>query len=248
VWDLTVVMPAYNEEACVASVVDEWIGVLGDLGIDFRMMVLDDGSTDGTGRALRRFSEDPRVEVVAKANSGHGATILLGYRRAVSDSAWVFQCDADGEMGAASFGEIWKLRDDYDALLGTRLDRKQSAARGAISAVSRVVVNHAYGRGVEDVNTPYRLMRADVLAPILSRIPDDTFAPNVVIAGALAANGAVIANIPVPHAQRTTGKVSIVRWGLVRAAARSLVQTVWLAPRLRDVALPSSSPHAKGGV
>ena len=230
--ELILVMPVYNEAQCIRDTVLSWRDALSGLGIDFRMIVINDGSKDDTPRVLEAFKGDPRVEVVDKPNSGHGPTILTGYRMAVEDAEWVFQVDSDGEMGPESFGGLWEKRGGYDALFGVRTGREQSAARALISAVSRATVRLAFGSGVVDVNTPYRLMRAEILGRIIERIPPGTFAPNVIIAGAFARASARILNVPVLHTGRRTGSVSIVRWKLWRAAVVSFLQTLRCRPKV----------------
>lgn len=230
--ELAVVMPVYNEEACIAGVVRSWRAMLEGLGIRFRILVLDDGSTDGTRAALGAFAGNDRVEVIHKPNSGHGPTILAGYRRAVRLADWVFQCDSDDEMKPDGFPALWGMREQYDALFGVRTGREQGPARRLISACSRLTVRVLFGRGVEDVNTPFRLIRSRLLAEIVAGVPDDTFAPNVIISGALCRAGARICNHPVPHQCRKTGTVSIVKWKLWRAALRSFWQTLRCRPRV----------------
>ena len=234
--DLELVIPVYNEECCIADVLGAWQSVLDALQIDYEIIVMNDGSTDGTAKELAPFEGSDRVDVVTKSNSGHGPTILQGYRLACERAPWVFQCDGDDEMDPSHFNELWSIRQEHDAVFGERLNRHQSAGRRLISAVSRLTVRLGYASGVRDVNTPYRLMRSTVLAPIVSAIPDATFAPNLVISGVLALAHVRIANVPVPHHNRTTGSVSIVRWKLWAAAARSLVQTLMLAGQMRSVA------------
>jgi hypothetical protein len=89
-----------------------------------------------------------------------------------------------------------------------------------------------FGAGVTDVNTPFRLMRASLLAHIVGQIPPDTFAPNVIISGALAAGRARICNHPVPHRGRRTGTVSIIKWKLVKSTCRAFAQTLRCQPKL----------------
>ena len=79
------------------------------------------------------------------------------------------------------------------------------------------------------MNCPYRLMRSSTLVPLLEPIPDDTFAPNVVLSGLLARSGARLAEVPVAHRDRTTGVVSILGLRALRAAIRSFGQTVRLS-------------------
>lgn len=231
--DLAVVMPVYNEEECIAGVVEAWRAVLSGLDINYLIIVLNDGSWDETRNALSKFAEDRRVSIINKTNSGHGPTILLGYRQAVEMARWVFQCDSDDEMRPEHFPQFWEKRERYDALFGFRFGRQQNVGRQLISAFSRATVRLVFGNGVRDVNVPYRLMRADILRQIVSQIPDDTFAPNIIISGTMAQAGLRIDNQLVPHEGRKTGNVSIMRWKLWRAAGKSFWQTIKCRPVLR---------------
>ena len=231
-YELAVVMPVYNEAGCIADVVNDWLAVLRGLDIRFTILVLNDGSTDDTLSALAAFQATPEVEVIDKVNSGHGPTILRGYRRAVQEAEWVFQCDSDNEMRAEHFPALWEERADHDAVFGYRKGRVQGAGRAFISAVSRATVHLFFGRGVRDVNSPYRLMRSHLLGKIIDQIPADTFAPNVIISGTFARADCRILNIPVPHQPRQTGQVSIVKWKLWKSAAKAFFQTIRCRPRI----------------
>jgi glycosyltransferase involved in cell wall biosynthesis len=194
--------------------------------LDFALLVLNDGSKDGTARALEAFQDDPRVRVINKQNSGHGPTILAGYRIAVEEADWVFQCDSDDEMKPAHFAKLWDKRAKYDALFGVRVHREQEAARKLLSAGSRMAVRLLFGRGVRDVNTPYRLMRASALRPIVRAIPDDTFAPNILISGVFSRGRNRIYNALVPHENRKTGTASLTSSKVWKVAWKSLRQTL----------------------
>lgn len=224
--DLAVVMPVYNEADCIAAVVSDWLKTLRELDLRFKLYVLNDGSKDSTWQMLQQFRDEPEVELINKPNSGHGPTILMGYRRASEEALWVFQVDSDNEMSPSSFQRFWKAREQYDFIAGTRDGREQAAGRKFISFCSRAVIRILFAGGVTDVNVPYRLMRSEVLKPIVVRVPDDTFAPNVIISGAVAARRARVANFAVPHEGRKTGTVSIVKWKLWRCAAKAAIQTL----------------------
>lgn len=228
--DLAVVMPVYNEQDCIAGVVESWRRELTSLGISYHILVLNDGSTDGTAARLQSFAGAPDVRVTNKANSGHGPTILMGYHRAIDLADWVFQCDSDDEMKPEHFASLWSERGRYDALFGMRLNREQNLGRRIISAVSRLTVQILFGKGVVDVNVPFRLIKAELLGQIVRQIPPDTFAPNVIIAGSIAKGRLRIYNHPIPHESRKTGTVSIVRWKLWKSAFRSLLQTLRCRP------------------
>ena len=233
--DLAVVMPVYNESDCVARVIRSWLGTLTSENINFRMIVLNDGSTDDTSSRLAAFKDDHAVEVIDKPNSGHGPTILQGYKRAVEMADWVFQCDSDDEIRPDHFPTLWRSRRKFDALFGVRSDRSQMPSRRIVSACSNLTVRLLFGRGIKDANTPYRLIRASLLGRILEQIPPNTFAPNVIISGAMARSRARIMNHPVFWEHRRTGKPSIVRWRILRSAMRAFWQTLRCRPRVNEL-------------
>lgn len=225
-YDVEIVMPVYNEAACINEVLDDWIRELDLFSISYRLLVLNDGSRDNTAEVLALYDNNPKAKIINKQNSGHGPTILQGYHMAVADAQWVFQVDSDNEIAARHFKTLWQKREQYDAAVGIRANRNQPLSRKIISFFSRLVVILFYGTGVTDVNCPFRLMRAEVLKQILTRIPGNTFAPNVAISGFLALMKANVLNIPVPHSNRQTGEVSIKKWKLLKAALKSFMQII----------------------
>ena len=230
--ELSVVMPVYNEEGAIEGVLRAWSGELDRLGIAYEIRVYDDGSRDGTRAILDRLAEAiPRLVPLGHANRGHGPTILRGYGEA--RGAWVFQLDSDGEIGPEGFEPLWSVREEHDFLFGVRHNRAQPTSRRLITGVSRITVRLLFGRGIADVNTPYRLMRGERLAELLEDVPADTFAPNVALSGLALARGLRVYERPVEFRSRVTGTVSIVKWRLLRAAARSFAQTVRIGLRAK---------------
>jgi len=225
-YDVGVVIPVYNEAECISGVLDDWIRELDDLGLSYRLIVLNDGSKDSTAEVLSLYRDNPKVNVINKKNSGHGPTILQGYQIAVQEAHWIFQVDSDNEMRAEHFKKVWNERENADAVIGIREGRHQPLPRKIVSLFSRLVVALFYGTGVTDVNCPFRLLRANVLKQILKQIPPDTFAPNVAISGFLILKKLRVKNIPIPHRGRQTGEVSIKKWRLLKAAMKSLLQII----------------------
>ncbi len=230
---LCVILPVYNEEAAVGEVLRKWDEELGRLGIDYVIRPYNDGSKDTSLRVMRDFAiAHKRVEVRDKTNSGHGPTILTGYRDAARDGFdWVFQIDSDDEMGPEKFEDLWCRRGDYDFLIGQRKGRVQALRRRIVSLFSRLCVRMFYGKSVWDVNSPYRLMRVSAFKEFYDAIPLATFAPNVILSGLAARNLLRCFEIQVPQHDRTTGEVSIRKWKLLKAAVRSFRQTLAFAFR-----------------
>lgn len=228
--DLSVVMPVYNEEGAIAEVVREWLDVLERLQVDYELRIYDDGSRDQTASILERLAEaDPRIVLISHANRGHGPTILRGYREARSD--WIFQTDSDGEMDVGVIRDLWELREEYDFLLGSRQGRKWTPARWLLTRFSRLSVRIFFGRGINDVNTPYRLMRRSCLRGFLGELPDDLFAPNVILSGLAVRSGLRIYETPVRWLTRRQGEASLIGFSAFRPAFRSLIQTASVALR-----------------
>src|SRR5262249_33788074 len=140
--------------------------------------------------ALARCAEAlPRLRVVRQPNAGHGQACLTAYRAALDGGAgWVLQVDSDGQCDARHFGALWAARPDAPAVLGRRRRRADGLARTLISRVLAVVVCAGTGRWLSDANSPYRLMRADVLAAALPRIPPNVSLANVLLTVDLAAH------------------------------------------------------------
>jgi glycosyltransferase involved in cell wall biosynthesis len=231
--DLILVVPVYNEEGAIEAVVRSWYDTCERLEIDFEIRLYNDGSRDQTGAVLQKLHGVlPRIRVISKANSGHGSTILTGYREAVTECEWVFQTDSDGELLPNGFGQLWSARNDYDFLLGTRSGREGPLARRAISLISRLTVWACYGRSVWDVNSPYRLMRSRKFAPLFAVLPQASFAPNLLVSGFVAKARLRFLELPVQYRPRSTGEVSIRKWKLLKAALKSFAQTVQFQTRM----------------
>jgi glycosyltransferase involved in cell wall biosynthesis len=233
-YEMSLIMPVYNEEGCILDVIKKWYKVLSSLEIEFIMIILNDGSYDRTMQILSRLTNEERIEIINKENSGHGPTILLGYRKAVKIANWVFQCDSDDEITPDYFPILWKKRAEFDALFGTRTRRKQNLSRGFISFCSRATVRFLFGKGVTDVNIPYRLIKSEILKYIIDQIPRNTFAPNIIISGVISKAKMKIYEIPVKHENRRTGRVSIIKWKLWECSIRSFLQTLHCRPSLKS--------------
>jgi len=228
---LVVIMPVYNEEGAIGTVLEKWIAKLDAMKLpDYEIHPYNDGSKDRSAEILAQCAaKHPQIVVHNKPNSGHGPTILQGYRENAPRAEWLFQIDSDDEMGPECFDRLWEQREKYDFLVGRRDGRKQPLPRKIISAMSRLSVRIFYGRTIWDVNTPYRLMRSAAFEGIYRAIPDDTFAPNVIISGMTVKKHLRFLEIPVPQTDRQTGEVSIKKWKLFKAAMKSFMQTIAFA-------------------
>lgn len=223
---LTVVIPVYNEEEVIETVLNDWHSTLTSMGIEFQIKCYNDGSKDDTWGVLRELEDSlAHLNVYDKQNSGHGPTILKGYRDSF-DSTWIFQVDSDDEIPASEFFKVWEERALYDLILGRRIKSKTPLPRKIISFISRIVVGLLYGSNVSDVNTPFRLMRVGALSEYIGKIPPTTFAPNLLVTGLAALKELNYLEVPVHYRVRQTGTISIQKLKLLKVSCRALLETV----------------------
>ena len=223
---LALIIPAYNESAIIETVLKDWSDLLKSLEIDFSIHVYNDGSSDNTLAVLEQFAVDKaQIIVHDKTNSGHGPTILKAYRE-LQDAEWLFQIDSDNEISSRYFSELWDARHNYDFLIGQRVYTSRALSRYLISWFSKLTVQLFYGSGIADVNVPYRLLRRAAFAEIFETIPDNTFAPNIIITGLAIRHKFSFKQIKVRSINRQTGTVSIKHFKLLKSAVLSFYQTI----------------------
>ncbi|MDR0592882.1 MAG: glycosyltransferase family 2 protein [Bifidobacteriaceae bacterium] len=233
---LYAVVPAYNEAANIEALVDEWVPVIAATGPDARLVVIDDGSKDATLALLESLRErhGPTLAVLTKPNSGHGATLLHGYRHALDQGAdWVFQTDSDRQTVPGEFPAFWKARATADALIGWRRGRQDGFSRLVVTKVLRAVVRLVFKVRAPDANCPFRLMRADALGQALAAIPPDHNLANVLLTVRLIQQGRTVRWRPVTFRPRQAGVNSINIPKIIGIGRRALAD-FWGLRRLRQ--------------
>lgn len=182
---LYIIVPAYNEEANIRSVIEEWYAIIERHpgGGDSRLVIVNDGSKDRTQAIVEECAaEKPQLTLLSKANSGHGASLLYGYRYAIGEGAdYIFQTDSDGQTRPEEFEEFWQERADYDMVIGWRKGRQDGFSRVVVTKTLKLVIRLCFGVWITDANAPFRLLRASTLAQHLPLIPADYNLSNVLL-------------------------------------------------------------------
>ena len=111
---LSVVVPAFNEEAGIGPVLDRLVTVLGELGVTYEIIVVDDGSDDGTG-ARARQRDGVRV-IRHPQNAGYGASVYDGVLAARYER--IIITDADGTYPIEMLPELLQWAGDFDMVVG----------------------------------------------------------------------------------------------------------------------------------
>ena len=182
---LYIVIPAYNEEENLENLISDWYPVVERCNGEgrSRLVVIDDGSKDGTFALLQKLAEErPLMEALHKKNGGHGSTVLYGYRYAIDRKAdFIFQTDSDGQTLSSEFEGFWNLRGRFDAVLGKRPHRQDGFGRKVVERVLCILLFFIFGVRVPDSNAPFRLMKRELVEKYISRMPEDYNLPNVML-------------------------------------------------------------------
>lgn len=182
--NLYIVMPAYNEEANIRSVVEEWYPHVADKGPDSRLVIADSGSTDHTHAILLKLQKKyPRLEILTESGKQHGPKLMALYQYAirVGGVEYIFQTDSDGQTNAAEFETFWKLRKQYDAIFGNRSRRGDGIVRFLVERILCMILRFIFGIRIPDANAPFRLMKTSLVRKYLHRMPAEYNLPNVML-------------------------------------------------------------------
>ncbi len=208
---LYIIIPAYNEEATIRDVIDEWYPMVVMAGSESRLVIIDDGSRDKTLKTVEsEAAGKPQLVVLSKPNSGHGATILMGYKYALEQGAdYVFQTDSDGQTRASEFPDFWRMRRQYDMIVGYRNKRQDGLSRIVVTKILKLVVLLCFHVSIKDANTPFRLMNAKTLSKKITLVPEDFFLTNVLLAVIYTKHKCKVKFIPITFRARQGGVNSI---------------------------------------
>ena len=221
---LFVIIPAYNEQDTIEQVVREWYPCIACAEEGSKLVVLDDGSKDSTLKRLKELEGELKdLTVIHKENSGHGPTILKGYKYAIEQGAdYIFQTDSDGQTDPGEFPAFWENRKKYEMIIGLRRERQDGAGRLVVTRVLRAVIFLTFHTWVKDANTPFRLMKASVLEKELRYVPADYFLTNVLITVIFTKRKYRLKYIPITFRKRQGGVNSINVKKITKVGLRSL--------------------------
>jgi glycosyltransferase involved in cell wall biosynthesis len=167
VTQLTLVIPAYNEAESVPPLLEEIRAVCDGNGITYEVIVVDDGSTDGTfDRVMEANARDPRVHGVRfRRNCGKAAALAEGFRRA--RGARIITMDADLQDNPAEIPALLRMLDEgADMVSGWKKIRHDPWHKTAPSKLFNAVTSSASGIRLNDFNCGLKAYRAEVVKSI----------------------------------------------------------------------------------
>ena len=210
---LYIVIPAYNEEKNIVNCVNDWYPIIErhDAEGKSRLIVINDGSKDRTYELLCELAKDrPLLKPLTKENGGHGSTLIYGYRYAIENGAdLIFQTDSDGQTDPNEFESFWEKKDEYDAIIGERLERGDGKNRKRVENVVCLLLRMIFGVKAKDANAPFRLMKAALVKKYLDRLPKDFNIPNIMFTTYFLYYNENMCFMPISFKPRQAGENSI---------------------------------------
>lgn len=225
---LSLVLPAFNEEANIEFVVRRSLAALPHFSDDFEIIVVDDGSRDDTAAIARRLSaEDERVRLMSHPrNRGYGAALTSGFRASRGDH--IMFMDADRQF------DVWDLRllapfaAEYDIVAGFRMERSDPMHRRVFAEAFNVAVRVLFGVHLRDIDCAFKLFRGDLLRGMPLSAPGALI--NAEIQAKARRQGACLQQVGVHHYPRVAGSPT---GGSPRVIMRAMGETMLLWWRMR---------------
>ena len=197
---ISVVAPAYNEVDCLRPFTVEVVDTMRNLGEEFELVFVDDGSSDGTRALLRQLaSEYPEVHFLGfKENRGQTAALAAGFKRARGDI--VVTLDADMQNDPRDIPALIGKLGEYDVVIGWRQKRHDNLVRRVSSRVANYVRNKLSNEEIKDVGCALRAYKKECLENIKLYEGMHRFFPTL-----FKLEGYSLGEVPVNHRPRELG-------------------------------------------
>lgn len=203
---VTVLLPAYNEELCIASTIQK----IKQLYPDFEILVVDDGSTDHTMHAA--------IEAGATVwphpyNIGNGAAIKTGLR--IASGEWIVMMDADGQHQPEDIARLLEHKEKYDMVVGARTKKSETKLhRDLANKIYNIFASYVTKFKIEDLTSGFRVVRNTTVRQFIYLLPN-TFSYPSTITMAYLRSGRSIKYVPIEtEARKGKSKIKLIQDGV----------------------------------
>jgi glycosyltransferase involved in cell wall biosynthesis len=204
-YSISAFFPCYNDKGTIATMVAEAHSVLEKLTDDFEVIVIDDGSTDGSRELLQVLQRQyPKLRLVFhNKNLGYGGALRSGFRAATKDL--IFYTDGDAQYDVKELPKLYeKFLDDIDVVNGYKVKRNDPWYRVVIGWIYQKLMRIAFSLKIKDVDCDFRLIRRLVFKRIT--LTSNTGVICVEMIKKFGDSGVKFAEVGVSHYHRSYGK------------------------------------------
>jgi len=226
--ELSVVVPVYNEIGCLDPLVERVRGALDSAALDWELVLVDDGSTDGSGEKMDELAvADERIRVLHfVANCGQTSGLDAGFRHA--RGRYIGLLDADLQTYPEDLPQLLHtLRDEgLDSVVGIRADRRDTGWRKFSSWFANGVRNRLTREDIIDTGCPIKVFRAEAIRSVKLFTGMHRFLPTL-----LRMEGFSVQQMPVRHASRLTGSSKYGTLDRAFSGLRDALAVRWMQDR-----------------
>lgn len=238
---VSIFFPCYNDWGTMAGMVMMSMSTARDLGLDFDVTIVDDGSDSHTHELLEEIQRVyPQVNVVKHdTNRGYGGALRTGFASAEKD--WIFYTDGDAQYDVRELATLLQSAgEEIDVVQGYKITRHDPLHRIVIGRIYHWIVKVAFGLKLRDVDCDFRLLRRSIFDTI-----DLTRDSGVICAEMMTKiqrAGFRVVEVPVHHYQRAHGKSQFFNVRRVLRVVWNLAG-LWVELVLRQKSEPRNSIH-----
>lgn len=162
-YDLTILVPVYNEEGNILRLEKELSLFIQNAGIRSKVLFIDDGSTDSSPELIESVcaSNKSFSFIHLKENRGLSTALKAGIDEA--DTAWIGYIDADLQTSPGDFNSLLKHIGAYDMVTGIRMNRKDSRIKKISSSLANSIRRSVTHDGITDTGCPLKIMRSAIV-------------------------------------------------------------------------------------
>ena len=224
---ISAVVPAYNEVESLPPLLTELRAALDSTRRSWELVLVDDGSSDGTAALLlAEAARDPRLVIVRfEKNAGQSAALAAGLSRVRGDV--VVTLDADLQNDPADIPTLLAALADADVVSGVRAKRHDSWIRRVSSRIANATRRAVIGDSITDIGCSLKAYRREALVGLPMFVGVHRFLPAL-----CAFRGARVVEVPVHHRPRTRGVSKYGMGNRLWRGLHDLVGVSWLKRRL----------------
>jgi glycosyltransferase involved in cell wall biosynthesis len=226
VTSISAMFPCYNDAATIGGLVDDVHDVLTPLVPDVEVIVVNDGSRDGSAEVLDALAVDrPWLRVVHhEVNRGYGQALVTGFTAATNE--WIFYTDGDAQYDAREAALLVPLATDaVDVVQGYKIGRGDPWYRKVIGRTYHHTVKLLFRLPVRDTDCDFRLFRRSLI--VEHPLTSTSGVICVEMMRSFTVAGARFVETPVHHYTRPSGRSQFFRIPAIARSARQLLSLWW---------------------
>jgi len=227
--DISVVIPIYNEQECIAISLEEIAGVMKETNKSWELLAIDDGSTDDTPVILKSLTASiPELRILTLVpNSGQSAAFGVGFRNAAGKT--IITMDADGQNDPADIPKLLAELKTHDCCFGYRATRKDNFGKRISSKIGNGSRNWVLKESIIDTGCSLKTFPTELARNLTMWHGMHRF-----LGSLLTMHGASISQIPVNHRPRELGTSKYTNFGRLKVTIWDLMAVRWMKKRCKQ--------------